>query len=216
MKINEWCKAVHEVAVAHGWWETEVDPYTAAALMHSELSEALEEYRNGRPTIYCGSDSKECETALAPDSVIINGEIFNTPCKSCKSAHKKPEGIAVELADCAIRIMDYLGGPEFEEYEDPEEYLDFDAEEAASAYAHYSRNMKFCEALCSVHRVIDGYIDALDMYDPYRFDLMRRALYLTLGLMRSLLPPETRVEDVVAMKHEYNKTRPYRHGGKVC
>lgn len=51
---------------------------------------------------------------------------------------KKPEGVAVELADCMIRILDYCG-----------------------------------------HAGID-------------------------------------IEEAIRIKHEYNKTRPYRHGGKKC
>lgn len=79
------------------------------ALIHSEVSEALEEYRNGRlPTeVYTGNNGK-------------------------------PEGIPIELADVIIRVLDYCG------------YAGID-------------------------------IDA-----------------------------------AISQKHEYNKSRPYRHGGKKC
>ena len=36
----------HSIAKAHGWWDKEVPVGTAIALMHSELSEALEAERN--------------------------------------------------------------------------------------------------------------------------------------------------------------------------
>lgn len=55
-----------------------------------------------------------------------------------KHERRKPEGVAVELADCMIRILDYCG-----------------------------------------HAGID-------------------------------------IEEAIRIKHEYNKTRPYRHGGKKC
>ena len=59
---------------------------------------------------------------------------MDTPC--CEERSHKPEGIAVELADCIIRILDYCG-----------------------------------------HENID-------------------------------------IENVIKIKHEYNKTRSYKHGGK--
>lgn len=110
--INEIAKAIHENAIAHGWWEGgERNFGELIALCHSELSEALEEYRNGHaPTeTYYNSDKPE-----------------------------KPEGIPSELIDVIIRV--------------------------------------------------------LDMCTHYGID----------------------VDAMLREKHEYNVTRPYKHGGKVC
>lgn len=40
---------VHHIACQHGWWEAERNPGETIALMHSELSEALEGLRAGNP-----------------------------------------------------------------------------------------------------------------------------------------------------------------------
>lgn len=79
MNINEAVKEIHQNAVEHGWWEGERNPAEIIALCHSELSEALEEFRSGGAAFYT-NEGKE-----------------------------KPEGWAIELIDCVIRIFDFLG-----------------------------------------------------------------------------------------------------------
>ena len=77
--IAEWCTKVHNCACAHGWWDKERKFPEIIALLHSEVTEAFELYRKGHPTYGIGYNVRS----------------------------NKPEGIAIELADVVIRVMDY-------------------------------------------------------------------------------------------------------------
>lgn len=110
LQIDDFAKEVHQNAADHGWWEEKRSFGDIISLCHSELSEALEEYRKGKPPIEIYFNE------LKPD---------------------KPEGVPTEFADVIIRILDYC-----------------------------------CR-------------EGID------------------------------IEHAIKLKHEYNKTRPYRHGGKV-
>ena len=47
--INSLASKVHEIAEQKGWWEEDRNDGELIALMHSELSEALEGLRHGNP-----------------------------------------------------------------------------------------------------------------------------------------------------------------------
>ena len=100
MMLNQLCKDAHENAKAKGWWETEKSFGELIALCHSELSEALEEYRDGNKV-----DAIQTVCNLGRN---INANWCYVPtCNKCE--HYKPEGIPIELADTLIRIFDMCG-----------------------------------------------------------------------------------------------------------
>jgi NTP pyrophosphatase (non-canonical NTP hydrolase) len=47
MKINQLIKEAHETAKSKGWWDEQKETGTLLALIHSEVSEALEADRKG-------------------------------------------------------------------------------------------------------------------------------------------------------------------------
>lgn len=76
LAISELCVRAHQTAIDKGWYEEPRTFGELIALMHSELSEALEDYRAGR-------DLRE---------IYYEGD--------------KPCGVPIELADVLIRIFD--------------------------------------------------------------------------------------------------------------
>lgn len=105
MNLNALAKEIHENAVAHGWWEGERNFAEIVALCHSELSEALEEDRAGRPMVWYGCHAlKQTDLMCEPE-----GPNCQNNWRECELRIKKPEGIAVEMADCLIRILDWFG-----------------------------------------------------------------------------------------------------------
>lgn len=101
--LNELGSAIAENAIAHGFKKRgeRRDFGSVIALIHSEISEAFEEYRDGRAgnEIYFN-----CPTHGDVDINVTFAQDL-AHCEKCQ-AICKPEGIPVELADALIRILD--------------------------------------------------------------------------------------------------------------
>ena len=140
--LNEAARDIHALTVSKGWWEDDRPLPEILMLCVSELSEALDEYRDASTASYFYMGCKlglkcteaEFEGRTCPERTLEAGDAG----EPCPHSTGKPQGIAVELADCIIRILDYCG-----------------------------------------RAGID-------------------------------------IEEAINKKHEYNKSRPHRHGGKKC
>jgi hypothetical protein len=166
-ELNEMAVEIHALALEKGWYDREISRGEAYALIHSEISEAVEEARKGNDPIYWGESGK-------------------------------PEGEAIELADVVIRILDYMGsrGYAFSE----EVFTTTITSDILGNYANLH------------HIVSETYWS-----DRYRTELndvgrLYQAIVMCERICKSIL--HTKLWKAVSIKHEYNKTRPHRHGGK--
>lgn len=102
MNLNEWAREIHANAVEHGFWEPKMEFNTALMLIVGEIAEAMEEHRAGRPMVWhkCNLYGGECGDTC---DYMVRGAC------ECGNAQVKPEGIAVEMADALIRILDWFG-----------------------------------------------------------------------------------------------------------
>ena len=203
MLISELAKMVHENAVEHGWWDDDREPPKIIALIHSEWSEALEEARAGRPLVwYFCNDCADGSCNAAPDNVAY-------ACGFDK-AGRKPEGVAVELIDGCIRILDYLGhlGTVFKDKDDTETVFE-------SLYSDSNMN--------KVPNNVTHVIALLHLYTSTAFMSQNNALIPinVFGLVEALAAALSWVKKqglaplaILLEKHAYNKTRPYKHGKK--
>lgn len=206
MTLAEVAREIHENAKAHGWWDEEREAAEIYALIHSEWSEALEEYRAGRPDrwFFCLDEEKVgiCPNAACP----------LTPDVSCLKREPKPEGICVELIDGVIRIFDYM--------EHSAGMAGWTMQLDEMLCEMYGRDESLMKAACErslpalINELHNTCTDAFKARGANGGELA--ILFAAFGQVwqwikgRGLDPMELLIE-----KHEYNKTRPYKHG-KVC
>lgn len=99
--LNGLALLVHTTATTHGFWEEDRNFGEMLALIHSEVSEALEEHRDGKPPVYTNGHRKVCPARPRKT-------LFWTHSPGECDGLCKPEGTAVELVDALIRILDTL------------------------------------------------------------------------------------------------------------
>lgn len=199
MNLKQLANMIHENAVEHGWWESPRPDYEVIALAHSELSEALEEYRAGRPWVWYAEEDH------------------------------KPEGIGIEVTDCIIRLLDWAAERDIFTDADTME----DCQESAQAYLDWRwkdaavfRNVP--ETIWRMHRML-AHIETEEDFDIFLRGTtfsdkgntldkeLKRSVLQIIGIADMMLTENGfGLGQLIVIKHAYNKTRPYRHGGKVC
>lgn len=192
LRLNKFSVEVHENSHAHGWWEKERSKGEILALVHSEISEALEEYRAARPLLWASDyegEKKFEDMDSMPDGA-------------------KPEGIAVELIDCCIRILDYLCavGVSVTNGDTIDELIENTPPEMFKVCeAPFPEFITFLHSLVSEAYVLEETGEAVKPL------LCAQALIYDWCRQNGANP-----EKIMIGKHEFNKKRPYKHGGKVC
>ena len=103
MDLKQLQVAAHQIACAHGWHDTERTFGDCIALVHSELSEALEAYRlvkSCQPYYEWRWDN-----GYEPvSSWCVEGDVPRRVVEDIDNG--KPQGVAYELADVVIRVAD--------------------------------------------------------------------------------------------------------------
>lgn len=186
-------REIHQTAVKHGWWEPEPDAETLLALIHSEWSEALEEYRAGRPDAYvlaCDSDVMHYET----DPALFGGH--------------KPEGICIELIDGCIRILDWMAAKYIPTDGSEESQLLVDCCGSVDIAGESYRDYPLPHAVALLH-----YHTALARNRASCFANLRATLSVALSWVAAQGHDPLKL---MRIKMDYNVSRPYRHGGKRC
>ena len=191
MNLASLQKEAHAIAKDHGWWDEERSFGDLIALVHSELSEALEEYRGK----HIWADWRQLHT-------YPNG---------------RPRGVASELADVVIRVVDMVEGCDI--------------------------GMHACVAEARTKGADDIRALELDSFGSWIAELHGTVTFMYIAYMRGLYGPSVTEEAwdklermtamfigqvevmaahygidldaAIAAKMEYNQSRPYRHGGKA-
>lgn len=188
---------VHKTAVEKGWYDKPRSDFESLTLVVSELSEAVEEIRKGTPLVYvdnCGQFEE------------INS-LKDTP-------KGKPEGVMIEVADAAIRVLDFAGYKKIEldkivQNLSTKDNFNYFLE---SEYKKLSTPLEYCGFLIIVASLLMGHglgkdNDGMDADVP---------LFLLLCAHFCEVNGGYSLEDLIHFKHNYNTTRSYRHGGKLA
>jgi hypothetical protein len=139
--LNDWRDEALRIAKEHGFTDASIGE--DFALIHSEVSEALEDYRNGRTVAEVWYEEKESPTvtdgSMNVTTVSIRTHALPYPTiflldggdKLDLDHPYKPCGIPSELADVIIRILHFAGKH------------NIDIEQAVREKMHYNETRPF-------------------------------------------------------------------------
>lgn len=196
--IAEWSVEFRAINIEHGWRSAEGGPGTNTwgdyvALLHSELGEALDAYR----------DHKVADATAPICGRATNGE---DPCP--EHGPSKPEGVGSELADVFIRLVDMADVFGYPAY-DMECQIGDVAPLATAAGSRTTGLVSFGDWITFLH---DRVFHLGDTVGP---DTRAHWSALTLRALVTCADHwGLNLEAEVERKTAYNRIREFKHGGR--
>lgn len=182
LNLNKFAEEVHSNAVSHGWWDGD------KPRSFGEISALIH-----------SEWSEALEEARANHDMVWTGE------------NGKPEGIAVELIDGCIRILDWMAHAGYK----------LTPANIEDNYHMISKNRRAWLDVIELPELVA----VLHMYTSQAYEdtfsvsqnnaekgdcLLCAMITACYWLSKRGQDPEA----ILTLKHEYNRNRPYRHGGK--
>lgn len=219
LDLNTLAKTSYAIASEKGWWNAPRSFAALTLLMQSEVSEALEDYRNhkGLNEVYYEVVFKTGNTATLTASELAS-ESAADPTFNDRVKKAKPCGIPIELADFVIRVADFAGWAKFdlnEAIETAERLRKEKLASGASLPEEDSTNFELSLGLTNLEISLalrHWTLGDKDFQDkagvPVHLVESLRHLFATckaLGI---------EIEKAIEEKAAFNKGRDFRHGGK--
>ena len=182
MDLKALQREAHAIALSKGWWDEERTFGDLIALVHSELSEALEAYRE------YGNTTNAWMELVDEDS-----------------DDRIPVGVGHELADVVIRVADMA-----------EHYgVSFPTNTENSAVWHIKNVGSFGDWIAECHSSVSEVLATFKRFHANP-ETICGSLWGLLGHVFSMATHHgIDLGAAIEAKMEYNRTRPYRHGGKA-
>jgi len=191
-ELDKLVKQVHKLAVDKGWWDDGASRNTAAmfALMHSEVSEALEEYRNGQSVFYIKDGKPEGIGIELADVCIRIMDYLGSRSSSFERVY---------LLVHALHRKRWIEGRDARHLE---------TFPMCVMMLHNSIQDAF-HALNNTDP--EDQADVYQSYEEAKKKMLGIVAFIDVWFEQSGLS----LEEAIKEKHKYNETRPIRHGGKV-
>ena len=215
------CQRSRDISLEKGWLnEDGSDPRTPATvflLFVSEISEALEDYRNNKPAteIYYEVKVKEADGTVSKQNNVLPAALAELKKLESKYGRgrdfldAKPCGIPIELADFVIRICQRCGSAGADESDSLARAFDASMAEGVETSEF---DVLLAEAVVAC---ADHYREASSPYpsgspeEPVGY--LGQALALTFAFAEK---NDIDLWAAIDEKEAYNRTRPIKHGGK--
>ena len=198
MDLKALQREAHAIAKEHGWWDEERTFGDCIAKVHSDLSEALEAYREHGLTPWKSHTYSDGFKDGVPDYM-----------------EGKPEGVASELADVVIWVADMA------------EWYEIDATSYINWLTAYElkqlERFSFGEWIALLHSLLSEALFASHKWPIFQHKANPVAVNAWVHKIGNFIGCIQRMaahygidlDAAIAAKMEYNRHRSYRHGGKA-